>query len=89
MANGNGSLLIPQSLLDFRPAFLAELAGISYTESVLEYLTNLFESESGNLWIKEDYQDPADAADSGIETKSTRGSHALHHGQESRGNNDV
>ena len=89
MPNSNGSLLVLQPFLDFCPSFLAELPGVSHTKSVLEHLANLLESESGNLWVEEDDEHPADAADGGVEAEGAGGSHALHHGQKCAGDDDI
>lgn len=89
MAHGNRHLAAPQSLRDDVLAILPQLSGIADTEPVLEYLSYFLKRQAGYFRIAEVDQDPADATDGGVEAKSAGWSHALHHGEEGRGDDDV
>lgn len=65
------------------------MPGVLHTEAVLEDLLDLLERQTADLGVEEDDEDPADAADGGVEAKGARGRHALHHGQEGAADDDV
>ena len=65
------------------------LLGVADTEAVLEDLADVLEGHALNLGEAEDDEQPADEADSGVETEGAGGGDALHHCQEGRGDDDI
>ena len=70
-------------------AHLPQLPRIPDPEPMLEDLGDLLERQAGDLGVEEDDEDPADAADGGVEAEGAAGRHALHHGEEGGGDDDV
>lgn len=89
MAHGDRHLAALQLLRDDVLAILPQLSGVADTETMLEDLSYFLERQARYFGIEEIDQNPADAADGGIEAKRAGWGHALHHGEEGRRDDDV
>ena len=89
MTHGNRPLARPQSLRNDILTILPQPSSKADTEPMLKDLSDFLERQARHFGVEKVYQDPAAAADSGVEAKGAGWCHALHHGKECRRNDDV
>ena len=89
MTHGNRPLARLQSLRNDIFTILPQLSREADTEPMLKDLSDFLERQARHFGVEEVDQDPADAADGGVEAKGAGWRHALHHGEEGRRDDDV
>lgn len=89
MTHGNRHLAALQPLRDDVLAILPQLSSVVDTEPMLEDLSYFLKRQARHFRVEEVDQDPADTTDGGVEAKRAGRGHALHHGEEGRGDDDV
>ena len=65
------------------------LLGVLDAEARAENLSDSLEWHSLAFWVEEEDEQPAEEADSGVESKGTAWCQSFHHGQECRRGDDV
>ena len=89
MTHGNRPLARLQSLRYDRFTILPQPSSKADTEPMLEDLSDFLERQARHFGVEKVDQDPAGAADSGVEAKCAGWCHALHHGEKGRRDDDV
>lgn len=89
VSSRNGLLHCLHPLSNDVLAILAHLVCKSHGIFALKNLLDLLKRQPRDLRVEENNQNPADAADGGVEAECSRRCHTLHHTQESRRDDDV
>ena len=89
MTHGNRPLARLQSLRNDILTILPQPSSKADTEPMLKDLSDFLERQARHFRVKKVDQDPAGAADSGVEAKRAGWCHALHHCEEGRRDDDV
>ena len=89
MTHGNRPLARLQSLGNDILTILPQPSSKADTEAMLEDLSDFLERQPRHFGVEKVNQDPAGAADSGVESKGAGWRHALHHGEKGRRDDDV